>query len=341
MSAGGSVSPLRHTVAKLRYFNRNAPPEVLDKNGAYKGVQGLFAKVLDAPTKPRKSQLGEVEFKDTSREQYERATTKVTEELEVPVVDARTAEEGGLAFWDLNTHGFMILKTPPHPPDFTDTKVVKQDYYPQLAERAKAATGATRCCVLYHGLRRENPEDATQGYAGFCHGDGGPDAVQTWRQALLKRGFREEEVMNCEIMHCNVWHPRERPAFRDPLCILDASSMRQGWQEDETPLDSVKYKSFTPQGFYALGPLYSPSNRWVFVSDMAPEEAFLFKNYDTRAGVAKCGFHNSFHDPFHDKDPSKPGRRSCEFSLLFTFPKQEGKENNKSAPQPPPPTSRL
>merc|ERR1711964_198819 len=61
------------------------------------------------------------------------------------------------------------------------------------------------------------------------------------------------------------------------------------------------------------GPLYAPQHRWVFCSDQRPEEAWLFKQYDTRPGMpARQAFHNSFRDPFHEGDPTKPGRRSAE-----------------------------
>ena len=52
-------------------------------------------------------------------------------------------------------------------------------------------------------------------------------------------------------------------------------------------------------------------------------EAWLFKQWDTREGVAKASFHTSFHDPFYDAKPDTPGRRSVEFRLLLTFPKKE------------------
>merc|ERR1711964_365395 len=73
----------------------------------------------------------------------------------------------------------------------------------------------------------------------------------------------------------------------------------------------------------ALGPLFAPANRWVFCSDMRPEEAWLFKQYDTRDNVAKASFHTSFVDPFHLKNPDTPARRTCEFRMLLAFPKKD------------------
>lgn len=78
------------------------------------------------------------------------------------------------------------------------------------------------------------------------------------------------------------------------------------------------------------GPIHAAGHRWVFCSDQRPDEAWLFRQYDEREGVAKCCFHNSFHDPFHAQDPDCPGRRSAEFRLVLSFPKQQN--SNDQAP---------
>ena len=58
----------------------------------------------------------------------------------------------------------------------------------------------------------------------------------------------------------------------------------------------------------------------VYISDQRPDEMWLFKQYDTREGVAKSTFHTSFHDPFHEDKPKEShGRRSAEFRMLVTF----------------------
>ena len=38
-----------------------------------------------------------------------------------------------------------------------------------------------------------------------------------------------------------------------------------------------------------MGPLYSPGHRWVYVSDMTPSEAWLFKLYDTARTAGGAG----------------------------------------------------
>ena len=55
---------------------------------------------------------------------------------------------------------------------------------------------------------------------------------------------------------------------------------------------------------------------------MRPDEAWLFKQYDSTDGVAKASFHTSFVDPFHLKNPEIPARRSMEFRMILAFPKR-------------------
>jgi hypothetical protein len=62
---------------------------------------------------------------------------------------------------------------------------------------------------------------------------------------------------------------------------------------------------------------------FCWTSSKRPEEAWFFKQYDTRPGVPRCTFHSSFIDPFHEKDPDCPERKSAEFRILLTFPKKK------------------
>lgn len=243
----------------------------------------------------------------------------------------------------------MMVPAPP-PVDFLDEELVRQSYYPQLLELAKKHTGSKDAFMMNFLTRSENPESSIISYARFAHTDGGPPCVDGYRRALRFRGVPEEEARTCDICMYGIWHPRDHPAFRDPLCLLDASSMPPGMRADGSPMDSVHYRvgrgsriwktllqeMVGPRGegaaafydelgkqvMYDLGPLFSPGNRWVYCPDQRPDEAWLFKHYDTRPGVAQWTSHSSFHDPFYDSNPGTPGRRSCEFRMLLTFPKK-------------------
>lgn len=135
------------------------------------------------------------------------------------------------------------------------------------------------------------------------------------------RGFSEEESNSVDICSVNVWHPRDIPAWKDPLCLLDVSTVDLA--NEVCPIPSINLHGEANTKFPPLvGPCYSPKHRWVYISDQKPDEAWLFKQWDEREGVARSCFHNSFVDPTHLNDPSKPGRRSVEFRMYLTFPKK-------------------
>ena len=71
---------------------------------------------------------------------------------------------------------------------------------------------------------------------------------------------------------------------------------------------------------------FDPAHRFFFCSDMRPDEAWLFKQWDTREGPdARVCFHSAVHDPFYDEGGQRmPTRRSLECRLVLTFPKPRG-----------------
>jgi len=283
-------------------------------------------------------------------EEYINIRNQVTEVKTTTFVDARTAP-GGLKSWTLDTHGFMVMTPPPAVANFRDRKRVKEEYYPKMVETVRQITGA-KAGYMYQYLTRDEvspPSEFGHGYSRFCHSDFGPNSPPMMRRFLIDEcGVPEEEVERSDMLMANVWFPKDHPAYRDPFCLLDATSVK--WPEElmAVPISTVYICQGGPvesaptvlkktniiNAHFAkgntgddesllCGPSYSPSHRWVFCPDMKPEEAWLFKQFDTRENVARQAFHNSFHDPFYDKDPSMPQRRSCEFRMVLLFPKPD------------------
>lgn len=307
-----AAATMRDTTCDMRYINPNPGPE-----------GGLV--------------LGE----NVSKEMYKKGRHLMTDERMCLFEDARTAPEG-LEGFGLEKNGFMKI-SPPGLPDgvnWRDYLAVRDHYYPLLVECAKKhVPGSQWGCVFQHLVRDENPANVGISYARFAHADAGPGSPPKWREMLVnKYGFSQSEVDNVDIMMVNIWHPFDRPAYKDPLCLLDVSTM-----DFSRELQKIQYvfppeMKFTPQalkGFsnfadvssgrpesLLVGPSYAPGHRWIFCSDMRPDEGWLFKQYDEREVKAKACFHNSFSDPFHIAEPKEThGRRSGEFRILLTFPK--------------------
>merc|ERR1719487_1268858 len=114
------------------------------------------------------------------------------------IVDARTTN-GGIKSWNLDVHGFQLIKPPPAV-NFLDSKLTAKEYGPQLVEIAKKITGAKEG-FFYMQLPRGNDTalvkclDLNKDVHGyFCHTDFGPRAPVGFREELIQRfGMPEEE----------------------------------------------------------------------------------------------------------------------------------------------------
>merc|ERR550514_828185 len=114
----------------------------------------------------------------------------------------------------------------PPPIDFFDEKKVKGDYLPKLINLAKKHTGAQEGFYIGHLTRVGGFNGGGGGYSRFAHTDAGPNTPPLWRKALVERwGKTPEEAKSCEILMVNIWHPMDHPAYRDPLCLLDVSTV--------------------------------------------------------------------------------------------------------------------
>lgn len=157
----------------------------------------------------------------------------------------------------------------------------------------------------------------------------------------------EEEARTCGLAVFGLWQPVDRPAYKDPICFLDCSSVQDFGRESVRWLDLANYLKFDPkmsledrlkskeavrdvdptkvpaatQDAPGLAPLFAPQHRWVYCPDMGPDEAALFKQYDWRpsAATTRVSFHSSFSDKFHADWKECPGRRSVECRLVLTF----------------------
>lgn len=155
-------------------------------------------------------------------------------------------------------------------------------------------------------------------------------------------GVPEAEAQSCGLCLVNMWVPVEQNAYKDPLGLLDASSIdiqkeTVAWKI-HNDLDNGYKEAYKEGGFSnksldsrvpaaaqdapALAATHAPQHRWVYLSDMTTQEAVIFKQYDFRKSQpAKATFHLSFPEAnrFHEAWAECPGRRSVECRVILTF----------------------
>jgi hypothetical protein len=305
----------------VRYIDPEAP-----RDATVRTVLGEFSELLTMGDTP-----------GDSKEDYKKRRAQVVAKHDVTIRDARD-ENGGLGAWDFDRNGFTVVGAPEPVADFGDRGLLGKEYVPRVLELARQALGASRAFSVGFQIRTEATGRGTSqaSYARFAHSDYGPEYENHFRSVLVHRfGVPEDEARTSGLCCVGFWAPIERPAYQDPLCLLDAAStepeklstqsirllysgLSLGTMNRDRPLEE---RIPVPGGDApSIAPIYSPEHEWYFIPDMAPEQALIFKQYDWRPDVlSRVCFHNSFRDRFHEEWSDCPGRRSVEVRVLMTF----------------------
>lgn len=214
----------------------------------------------------------------------------------------------------LDVEGVAVVRWPSSVRDFWDEAQTLALGHPETAELVRHATGASRVVVFDHTLRRraEGVQDRTIGLprqpAGRAHVDqtvwSGPKRV---REVM---GDQAERLLARRAAIINVWRPIAYPARDWPLALADARSI--------APEDLIASDLIFPHRrgeTYAVA--YNPAQRWLYVPDLAPDEALLIKCWDSDPSVARFAPHTGFADP--TTPAGTPPRQSIEFRTMAFF----------------------
>lgn len=197
--------------------------------------------------------------------------------------------------------------------DFHDPDALKSIYYPESAALIAARTGAARVHIFDHTLRTGDEADRLarklREPVMAVHNDytewSGPQRVRdifpAEAEALLKKRFAIVQV----------WRAINRPVERDPLAIADARSL--------APADFIAAERRFPDRRGEIYQFqYSPSHRWYFFPRMRPDEALVFKVYDSaKDGRARWSAHSAFVDS--TAAPNARPRESIEIRAFAFF----------------------
>jgi hypothetical protein len=186
--------------------------------------------------------------------------------------------------------------------------------HPETAQLVKDVTGASRVVVFDHTLRRRaaGTADRTAGAprqpATRAHVDqtiaSGPQRV---RDVM---GEQAEALLAGRAAIINVWRPIHHAARDWPLAVADARTV--------APRDLVASDLIFP---HRKGEIYllrhDPAQRWLYIPDLAPDEALLIKCWDSDERVARFAPHTAFEDP--TTPPGTSPRESIEFRTIAFF----------------------
>lgn len=237
------------------------------------------------------------------------------ERREVTIADAR-----GFFFAPaLEAGGFELLDAPTAVRDFTDKDEVLRRYYPELQALALHATGGSRAIVFDHLLRRrepgrppmtlgQRPGGGRPGAAGRAHND----YTQASGRRRLALVLGEEEAARVAGRWCivNVWRSARGPVVDTPLALCDARSVAPA----DLVATEIRYPGRSGE-IYQL--CHNPAQRWAYFHALQPQEAIVFKQYDSAPGHARFTPHAAFDHPA--TPPGAPLRESIEARVLVLF----------------------
>jgi len=229
--------------------------------------------------------------------------------------------------------------------DFEDDGAIRRTYYKEMEDLVREHTGAERCVLFDHTVRKVEKPDTAAGFGTAAqgsfvtqavnrvHGDytiaGAPRRVVGLSQPTESGTYGDSPPLSAdeadEIIRgdrrfaiVNVWRniSRKAPVKRMPLAVVDCTSVHD--EEDLFVVD-LMFKDRIGENL-ALDE--KPNHRWFFFPEMEFGEALLFKTMDSFQSpevTARSTIHSAFDDVRTNSED--PTRESIEVRVLAIFPK--------------------
>jgi hypothetical protein len=235
----------------------------------------------------------------------------------VPIRDARPIADR----LRLDEHGFELHSRPTAFAGFYDEAAVRDRYYPEVESVLQAITDALAVIAFDHNVRSVARAAAARSACG-CRST---RRTTTTRKRPARSASAEileaagRRPADRHVAFVNLWRPIVGPVLDNPLTVCDARSVSpedlvateiHHFGEDDltVPRHSGQIQSVR----------YNPEHRWLYVSEMRPDEFLLLMCYDSRAdGRARFMPHTGFVNPAR---PSEfVPRESIETRTLVVF----------------------
>ena len=209
--------------------------------------------------------------------------------------------------------GFRFVPHESGMTDFYDDAEVRRVYYPECVELIKQASGARRVVVFDHTLRTASEDEREarkiRDIVSRVHNDytewSGPQRV---RDIM---GEEADDLLKGRFAIIQVWRPINHPVESHPLAICDAQTVKP-----ETLVVNERHYQNRVGQTYAI--TYDPGQRWYWFPQMRPDEALVFKVYESlKDGRARWTAHTAFADP--SAPPHARPRESIEIRTLAFF----------------------
>lgn len=212
----------------------------------------------------------------------------------------------------LDEQGFVFVEHKTQVKDFFDENQLKTIYYPEIEQLIRSQSGASRVVIFDHALRSgdesEREEKLIRNPVLQAHNDytewSGPNRL---REILPDQA---DELLKRRFAIIQVWRAINRPIQSNPLALADARSIAF----EDLMVAERRYPHRVGQTYRLK---FNPEHRWIYFPEMRPDEAIVFKVYDSDKTRARFTAHTSFDDP--STPPGAPPRQSIEMRAFAFF----------------------
>ena len=213
----------------------------------------------------------------------------------------------------LEKNGLVFVDHKTKVTDFFDESQLKSIYYPEIEQLIRRESGALRVVIFDHALRSgdeaEREEKLIRNPVLQAHNDytewSGPNRL---REILPDEA---EHLLTRRFAIIQVWRAINRPIQSSPLALADAQSVAP----EDLMVAERRYPHRVGQTYRLK---YNPNHRWIYFPEMRPDEAIVFKVYDSeKDGRARFTAHTSFNDP--TSPAGAPPRQSIEMRAFAFF----------------------
>ncbi|GAB2950973.1 CmcJ/NvfI family oxidoreductase [Streptomyces heilongjiangensis] len=198
----------------------------------------------------------------------------------------------------LDREGFQLVSHTSSVVHSTDLAELDRVYHQEMAELIKQVSGAREVVVQRSGLVLRTSERAQERVgttpARFAHLDYTRTSAEQFRDSVLTAEGAEPAPYSRYVIY-QAWRATSTPPHDSVLALVDATTVG----EQDTRLF---YGVFGPEGapmslLEAQLGLASEDHRWLYFSDMTPDEVILFKGFDSDSSRATGVMHTAFDDP--------------------------------------------
>jgi hypothetical protein len=245
----------------------------------------------------------------TDREEI-RTRPGTYEERVVSIRDGRPIKES----FHLETHGFAFVAGGSAVKSFYDADEIASVYFPETGRLIEEYTGAAKVVIFDHTIRCADDltrkEKVLREPVKRVHNDYTEESAPQRVRDLLPPDEAEARLKK-RFAIIQVWRPTRGPVQSEPLAVSDARTV----SAENCITVRRRYPDRTAYTYHIA---YDPKHRWYYFPKMTPDEALIFKVFDSdKNAPARYTAHTAFDDPA--SPPDAPFRESIEVRALAFF----------------------